>query len=321
MALSKDLNCYIKKFQNLRVNKAGGQAPYQPLLILSLIELIEQEIVADNKFLISPELISIFIKYRERLSSTYYQADLAQPFYHMSKKDDAFWHLEPKPGHEEVLRSGGRLNTLKKLRENILYGYLDPELFEIIKNKNHCNSLIGTIIDQWFPGEFNKVKELLQIHSFEQIRLSLKDSGGAIYSINEVQDELINEVRDAAFRKNLLILYDQRCTFCKIRVISVFGENIVDGAHIKPFAKFRDNHYTNGLALCKNHHWAFDRGWFGIDSDYRVIIPDNRFIEESPESSISMHDFHGTRIFLPTQEDAYPEQEALMWHREAWKIA
>jgi putative restriction endonuclease len=319
--VSKDLNYYVRQIQKLRVNKVGGQAPYQPLLLLSLIELVEQDIVIDNCFSISPELISIFIKYRDRLSNGYYQADLAQPFYHMSKKDDAFWHLEPKPGHEEVLRSGGRLNTLKKLKENVLHGYFDIELFEILQNRTYCTTLIGTIIDQWFPGEFEKVKELLQIHSFEQLRLRLKESGGAIYSVEDVKDELVNEIRDAAFRKNLLILYDQRCTFCKLRIVSVFGENIIDGAHIKPFSKFRDDHYTNGLALCKNHHWAFDRGWFGIDQEYKVIVPFGRFAEEPPEASMSMHNFHGKRISLPIQEDAYPSQEALSWHREAWQIA
>jgi len=36
----------------------------------------------------------------------------------------------------------------------------------------------------------------------------------------------------------------------------------------------------NGLALCKNHHWAFDRGWFGVDDDCRIVIPWDRFIEE-----------------------------------------
>jgi putative restriction endonuclease len=317
----KDLSHYVRQIHKLRVNKVGGQAPYQPLLLLSLIELVEQDIVIDNYFAISSELISIFIKYRDRLSNGYYQADLAQPFYHMSKKDDAFWHLEPKPGHEEVLRSGGRLNTLKKLKDNVLYGYFDLELFEILQNRIYRTTLISTIIDQWFPGEFEKVKELLQIHSFEQLRLRLKDSGGAIYSVEDVKDELVNEVRDAAFRKNLLILYDQRCTFCKLRIVSMFGENIIDGAHIKPFSKFRDNHYTNGLALCKNHHWAFDRGWFGVDQEYKVIVPHDRFAEEPPEASISMHHFHGKRISLPIQEDAYPSQEALRWHREAWKIA
>jgi putative restriction endonuclease len=33
-------------------------------------------------------------------------------------------------------------------------------------------------------------------------------------------------------------------------------------------------------ALWKNHHWAFDHGWFGAGDDYRIVIPQGRFMEE-----------------------------------------
>ncbi len=42
-------------------------------------------------------------------------------------------------------------------------------------------------------------------------------------------------------------LYGQRCAFCMVRVAGWDGVNMVDGAHIQPFAKFR------GDRLCK---WA-----------------------------------------------------------------
>ncbi len=67
-----------------------------------------------------------------------------------------------------------------------------------------------------------------------------------------------------ALRRNVLKLYDQRCAFCKVRVMG----NMFDGAHIQPFAEFRGDRFVNGLALCKNHQWAFYHSWFGIDDDY-----------------------------------------------------
>ncbi|MBD2156149.1 HNH endonuclease [Leptolyngbya sp. FACHB-16] len=48
--------------------------------------------------------------------------------------------------------------------------------------------------------------------------------------------------------------------FCRLKIISSDSQNIVDGGHIKPFSQFRDDRFQNGLALCKNHHWACDRG-------------------------------------------------------------
>ena len=35
--------------------------------------------------------------------------------------------------------------------------------------------------------------------------------------------------------------------------------SFIAAAHLIPFAESRNDHPTNGLALCKNHHWAMDR--------------------------------------------------------------
>jgi putative restriction endonuclease len=316
----KDLNYYSNQLKRLRVNCVGGKAPYQPLLLLSLIELVDQGLITQNQFPLSPELIAVFIKYRTRLSSEYYQADMAQPFYHMSVKEGSFWHLMPKPGYEEVLKSGARLNTLNKLRNNILYGYFDQELFDLLAEPLSRNILISVLLETWFPGKIYEIRELLKVSEFEQLQFRLKELGGAVYKVGQF-DELELTVRDAAFRKTLISLYDHRCAFCRIRIISSNSQNVIDGAHIKPFSKFQDNRYTNGLTLCKNHHWAFDHGWFGISDNYKIVIPKNRFVEDAAIESRSTQDFDNESIYLPQQEAFYPSQESLSWHRDAWKIA
>jgi putative restriction endonuclease len=53
-------------------------------------------------------------------------------------------------------------------------------------------------------------------------------------------------------------------------------------------AKWPGVSIANGLALCKNHHWAFDHGWFGVDEDYRIVIPQEQFIEEPAVESLEM---------------------------------
>jgi len=68
----------------------------------------------------------------------------------------------------------------------------------------------------------------------------------------------------------------------------------------------------NAIALCKNHHWAFDRGWFGIDDNYRIIVVSD-LKEESPNAK-QMKDYHNEMILLPSSEKYYPSIEALQWH-------
>lgn len=97
-------------------------------------------------------------------------------------------------------------------------------------------------------------RKRINYDKFGKIQQSLFDSGGATDSVDDLKDEDRIFVRNAAFRRNVVKLYDQRCAFCKRRVVSWDGQNIVDGAHIMPFSECRDDRFVNGLALCKNHH-------------------------------------------------------------------
>ena len=47
----------------------------------------------------------------------------------------------------------------------------------------------------------------------------------------------------------------------------------VDAAHIVPRSMFGSDDARNGLALCKRHHWAFDKGMLGIDDDRKIVVP------------------------------------------------
>ncbi|MDZ8134555.1 MAG: HNH endonuclease [Nostoc sp. DedQUE04] len=88
----------------------------------------------------------------------------------------------------------------------------------------------------------------------------------------------------------------------------------MDGAHSKPFSQFYDSKINNGIALCKNHHWAFDRGWFAVDEQYKIIVSND--LEEASFHTKPMKDFHGETILLPNTEQHFPELEALQWHRQ-----
>lgn len=98
------------------------------------------------------------------------------------------------------------------------------------------------------------------------------------------------------------------------QILDSLGQNIVDGSHIKPFSQFYNDRIDNGLSLCKNHHWAFDRFWFTINDDYTIIVADN-LREDSPNARL-MREFGGDRIILPAQVQYYPRQDSLQWHRE-----
>ena len=66
------------------------------------------------------------------------------------------------------------------------------------------------------------------------------------------------------------------------------------------------------MALCKTHHWLFDKGLISVDERYRAMV--SKMIErEEPERLVSR--FRGKEIRLPESAERFPSQVALEWHR------
>lgn len=294
------------------MDRSRGIAPHKPLLLLSVIELVEQGILRQNRIALSPELIAAFLKYWTQLGTRSHRSDIALPFFHM--QGEGFWHLKAQPVFESVLSSRVRLKTIAALKDAVQYAYLDDELFNLLQDSTSRIILANVLITSWLTDKVIKIEQLLQVNAFQDLQNKLRKEGGVIYKPEDLEDEAELVVRDAAFRRTVVSVYEYRCAFCRLQVINSAGQNIVDGAHIKPFSRFYDERISNGLSLCKNHHWALDQGWFSIDENYRIIVS-NDLREESPNAR-PMNEFQGECILLPAQKSHVPRIEVLRWHRE-----
>jgi putative restriction endonuclease len=89
----------------------------------------------------------------------------------------------------------------------------------------------------------------------------------------------------------------------------------VDAAHLIPFAESGNDHPTNGIALCKNHHWAMDRHLIaptpvGVWKVSRVLIG-HRSTGEAELVRLADHPV------LPPADEAYrPDPTAMQWRVE-----
>ena len=314
--MTKDLAYYVKKFSPKSVvgkeglNVSPG-TPNKPILLLSVIEMILTGQITKNQIFFNAELIATFLRFWSQLEPVR-KPDIGLPFYHL--RSDSFWHYQMKVGFEELIKAKVRIRTPSTIRETVDYAYLDVELWQLLQNSRERSILTYTLIDEWFKDKTQDIESLLQVNAFTELEKNLRSQGGKVYKPEELKDEQTVIVRDGAFRKIVISTYEHTCAFCGLKILDTKTQNIVDGAHIKPFSKFYDDRINNGLALCKNHHWAFDRGWFTIDDDYCIIVSD-RIREVSPNAK-PMREFVGDRITLPTQEQYYPRLDALRWHRE-----
>lgn len=61
------------------------------------------------------------------------------------------------------------------------------------------------------------------------------------------------------FRREVKLAYRNRCAFCGIELGDIDGvPSGIDAAHILAWSKHDLDVVSNGIALCKLHHWAFD---------------------------------------------------------------
>ncbi|BCL36400.1 HNH endonuclease [Nostoc sp. MS1] len=307
----KNLGYYCQLFAQLNVSSSRkrGNAQYKPILVLTVIDLITRGIITENQIPISDELIQTFEQYWNILGSKSYKGGLHYPFFHL--QSDGFWYLIFKPEFK-----GLQPKTTNKLKEAVAYAYLDDELFNFFQDEYSKQELVDSLVTTFFQEQIEEIEDILQINqSFGEndIEAERLDSLRNFDSKPKwgVRKSLI---RNAFFRKTIVHMYDYQCSFCGIRVTKAVNQNIVDGAHIKPFAQFYDSRIHNGIALCKNHHWAFDRGWFTADEQYKIIV--SRELEEITPHTKPMKDFHGEKLLLPNKEQYFPELEALQWHRQ-----
>ncbi len=81
------------------------------------------------------------------------------------------------------------------------------------------------------------------------------------------------------FRRRVREAYNSRCVICGSRFPpSPYNATGIDSAHILPWAAYDLDEVSNGVALCKTHHWAFDEKILLIvyeDGTYYVQLSPN----------------------------------------------
>ena len=97
-----------------------------------------------------------------------------------------------------------------------------------------------------------------------------------------------------------------------MHLITQTGISVIDAAHILPHSEFRNDNPKNGLALCKTHHWLFDKGLMSVDERYRVMVSGS-IENEVPDGVVT--GLGGKDLMLPTKAEMHPHQVALEWHR------
>ena len=115
-------------------------------------------------------------------------------------------------------------------------------------------------------------------------------------------------VHQPVFRARVLVAYEKSCAICRLR-----HTELLDAAHIIP-----DSHasgvaaVTNGMALCKIHHAAFDQNMIGIDPNLKVHVNRALLAEvDGPMLKHGIQEMNGLTITTPRARRLAPSLESL----------
>jgi putative restriction endonuclease len=307
---------YIQKFNNLnRGSTPFGKAPHKPVLLITLIELIDKGYISNNRIYVDPELVGTFQENWRLLVNTLHQPDFTQPFYYLqSEKLNGvpLWSLMPKSG----CQINSHIKSVNTLINVLDYGCFSADLFLYLSNLSSRNLMLLNLLNAYFlDTKFNYLESKRTGKGY------LNDLEGFILNEPEVEYKTIKieteedvYVRGGLFKKLVPKVYNNTCCITGMRLESTFGHNFIDACHIVPFNISHNDKVDNGIALCPNLHRAFDRGLITVDANYKVVI--SKHINEEIIHPYSLSKFNEKQILLPLSNQYYPSVENLNWHRE-----
>ncbi len=124
------------------------------------------------------------------------------------------------------------------------------------------------------------------------------------YVTRQVQQRLHQRL----FRGQVIEAYAERCTICRLR-----HRELLDAAHILADTDARGQpSISNGLAMCKLHHSAYDRNVLGISPELVVHVRQDVLSEsDGPMLIHGLQGFQGGRLYLPRRAEERPNREFL----------
>lgn len=304
------LQHYLDRFARLNraPNARLGRAPHKPVLLLTMLDAVDQGLIHENFVPITPDLAALFRQHWQALVPPgTWQEKMNMPFRHLLH--DGFWELI-RDGQPQTAAMVGEPGSLMQLAQRVDGGRFSSALWMLLQDPAARMALRSQLLQTYF-ADAKPLPALQSTDILAREAARLLTEAKAKFRIRSPRDEEEAGafVRHALFPSVVKNLYDQACAVCRADTKTDTGKMLVDAAHILPFATHHNDDPRNGLALCKNHHWAFDAGVFAVSDEYRILAS-KRVVEAVPLVTI------GIMLTLPSKPEYAPAAEALRWHRQ-----
>ncbi len=291
---------WLEKMATLRVDPARGVAPHKPLLLLVVLDMADEGKLQGSILHRDGDLAFRFSSYWTIVANRRRtRPDVRLPFYHL--KTSGVWQLFDAAGNPAEYRESA---VLAHINVNFLHCLNDAEFRNLARR---------VLISKYFEPEERRF-----LYSLVNIEVPPDDIIAAD-AARFMPPEETRQRRDAKFSVRVLPAYNYTCALTRYRMIAIDGTTALDAAHIQQFKQGGACQPTNGIALSKTAHWLFDRGFWSLSDDCRILVASHLF-EEAGETAHLLKQRAGTTIMFPVNPAYMPDHTSLRWHRERHKF-
>lgn len=253
-------------YHNDKHNRPNGTRDEYRLYLNKELDIDEP----NNKRLYNPDDIVVF----ERV----YQADNSiMPIYYMYRFE---------PNSENYTELDAIIDASISKGEHATY---DGNLSFINSAVNNLDDAAVEISDDAKKELQKQQEEILSavIETPKNTEDKIEDTKGA---------HLFNSV---SFRDFVLLAYNYKCAITRESIVWKQLNNL-EAAHIQPKAQAGTFLPCNGIALCRDMHWAFDKGF--------ITITDDLLVEVHPEvKNTLLMQYQGRKLVIPNEQFFRPE--------------
>lgn len=192
------------------------------------------------------------------------------------------------------------------------YDFLSKYLLENARKPYCSNSILNGELE-FITKPF--IDDNINVSVSEDAEKYLESASNELLAHDEDETSIVEEqmggqlFNNVSFRQFVLFAYNYRCAITR-KVIKYGDLCNLEAAHIKPQAHNGLFLPCNGIAMSRDMHFAFDKGFFTIDCDYKVQVASQL------EGTDFYNEFNGVQIFIPPVDFYRPNAAFLNYHRE-----
>ena len=304
-----DISEAIEALYHLNVGVVGTgserhERPHKPILLLAVMDLIAQGKATPKHIPWSQDLRARFALYFKLIRQLNDQCNPDLPFFYL--RQEKWWIPFRQDAKAAVPLE--TTPTVVQANANLVFAKITEPVANWLITPTDRLCLREALIARYFPH----ARETLSSHFMES---SVQETPREAEL--DADDTDVRPGRSAGFRRVILDLYDCQCAACglRIKLPQIEGLTFVDAAHLIPFNDpdlGHNDHPTNGIALCKNHHWAMDR-FLIAPSPVGVWKVSGKLVAKRSPGEKELVDLQNQPVLKPSDKAFYPAETALDW--------